>query len=55
MNNFNQQYTAEQALFIRSKLCPYTDYGIHPKGFFFLMAIQSVPDRLTPAPGTSSC
>jgi 2-polyprenyl-6-methoxyphenol hydroxylase-like FAD-dependent oxidoreductase len=49
MNNFNVQYTAEQALFIRSGMCPFTDYGIHPKGLFFLMAVQNVPDPSDPS------
>jgi 2-polyprenyl-6-methoxyphenol hydroxylase-like FAD-dependent oxidoreductase len=49
MNNFNTQYTAEQALSIREGLCPFTDYGVHPKGFFFLMAIQNVPDPADPS------
>lgn len=49
MNNFNVQYTAEQALFIRKNLDTLTDYGVHPKGFFFLMAIQSVPDPEDPS------
>ncbi|RDW57336.1 hypothetical protein BP5796_12786 [Coleophoma crateriformis] len=43
MNNFNVQYTAEQALFIRSKLAPFTDLGVHPKGMFYLMNLQNVP------------
>ena len=42
MNNFNCSYTSEQALFIRDNLSQFTDYGIHPKGFFFLMSIQNV-------------
>ncbi|CZR62938.1 related to monooxygenase [Phialocephala subalpina] len=49
MNNFNVSYTAEQALFIRKNLDRLTDYGVHPKGFFFLMAIQSVPDTDDPS------
>lgn len=49
MNNFNAQYTTEQALFIRSHLDRMTDYGVHPKGFFFLMAIVSVPDPEDPS------
>lgn len=49
MNNFNVQYTAEQALFIRSHLDRFTDYGVHPKGMFFLMAILSVPDPEDPS------
>ena len=49
MNNFNCSYTAEQALFIRDNLSQFTDYGIHPKGFFFLMSIQNVPDPADPS------
>lgn len=49
MNNFNVQYCAEQALFIRKNLDRFTDYGVHPKGVFFLMAIQSVPDPADPS------
>ncbi|KAH8591645.1 hypothetical protein B0O99DRAFT_631924, partial [Bisporella sp. PMI_857] len=44
MSNFNCQYTKEQALFIRKNLAKHTDYGIHPKGLFYLMSIQDVPD-----------
>ncbi|TAQ84888.1 hypothetical protein B7494_g6786 [Chlorociboria aeruginascens] len=49
MNNFNVQYTAEQALFIQSRLAKFTDYGIHPKGFFYLMSMQNVPDASDPS------
>jgi len=44
MNNFNCTYRADQALFIRPLLSRFTDYGIHPKGMFFLTNIQDVPN-----------
>src|ERR1700709_234241 len=49
MNNFNCKYTKEQALFIRKNLAPFTDYGVHPKGLFFLMCIQDVVDPDDPS------
>lgn len=49
MNNFNVKYTAEQALFIRANLARFTDYGIHPKGLFYLMSIQDVGDPNDPS------
>lgn len=49
MNNFNCQYTEEQALFIRSNLAKFTDYGVDPKGMFFLMSIQDIPDPEDPS------
>jgi len=49
MNNFNCQYTKEQALFIRKNLATFTDIGIHPKGFTFLMSLLDVPDPDDPS------
>lgn len=49
MNNFNVTFTAEQALFIRSKLAAFTDIGVHPKGMFYLMVLHEVPDPSDPS------
>lgn len=49
MANFNVRYrNPEHAIFIRSKLRHFVDHGIHPKGMFFLMTMQSVPDPKRP-------
>lgn len=49
MVNFNARYRQpSQALFIRSNLRHFVDHGIHPKGMFFLMTLQSVPDPQRP-------
>ncbi|KAK6435283.1 hypothetical protein LTR95_008529 [Oleoguttula sp. CCFEE 5521] len=49
MVNFNARYrNPEHAIFIRSGLRHFVDHGVHPKGMFFLMTLQSVPDPMKP-------
>ena len=49
MVNFNARYrNPDHAVFIRSNLRHFVDHGIHPKGMFFLMTLQSVPDPTKP-------
>jgi 2-polyprenyl-6-methoxyphenol hydroxylase-like FAD-dependent oxidoreductase len=49
MVNFNARYrNPDHAVFIRSNLRHFVDHGIHPKGMFFLMTLQSVPDPKRP-------
>ena len=49
MVNFNARYrNPNHAVFIRSNLRHFVDHGIHPKGMFFLMTLQSVPDPKRP-------
>lgn len=44
MVNFNARYNKpEQAIFIREKLRPFVDHGVHPKGMFFLMTRRHSP------------
>jgi 2-polyprenyl-6-methoxyphenol hydroxylase-like FAD-dependent oxidoreductase len=49
MANFNARYRdPEHAVYIRSNLRHFVDHGVHPKGMFFLMTLQSVPDPARP-------
>jgi 2-polyprenyl-6-methoxyphenol hydroxylase-like FAD-dependent oxidoreductase len=49
MVNFNARYrNPEHAVYIRSNLRHFVDHGVHPKGMFFLMTLQSVPDPRKP-------
>ncbi|KAK5164743.1 uncharacterized protein LTR77_009406 [Saxophila tyrrhenica] len=49
MVNFNARYrNPDHAVFIRSNLRHFVDHGVHPKGMFFLMTLQSVPDPKKP-------
>lgn len=49
MVNLNARYrNPEHAVFIRERLRHFVDHGIHPKGMFFLMTLQSVPDPKDP-------
>lgn len=49
MVNFNARYRKpEHAVYIRSRLRHFVDHGVHPKGMFFLMTLQSVPDPTRP-------
>lgn len=49
MVNFNARYrNPEHAVFIRSNLRHFVDHGVHPKGMFFMMTLQSVPDPTRP-------
>ena len=49
MVNFNARYRSpEHAVYIRSNLRHFVDHGVHPKGMFFLMTLQSVPDPHKP-------
>jgi 2-polyprenyl-6-methoxyphenol hydroxylase-like FAD-dependent oxidoreductase len=49
MVNFNARYRdPKHAIFIRSKAREFVDHGVHPKGMFFLLTLQSVPDPKRP-------
>lgn len=47
MINLATTFTAEQALFIRSKIHPVADIGMHPKGMYFRLSMLDIvdPDR----------
>lgn len=42
MVNMNVKYTAEQAKYIAETMVPHVDFGVHPKGIFF-MVLRNVP------------
>jgi hypothetical protein len=43
--NFNASYTAEQARFIKDRLHPLTDIGIHPAGQYIRINVLDMPDQ----------
>lgn len=49
MVNFNARYrNPAHAVYIRTHLRHFVDHGVHPKGMFFLMTLQSVPNPEKP-------
>ncbi|RFU73368.1 fad nadp-binding domain-containing [Trichoderma arundinaceum] len=45
MANLSVKYTHEQGKYIAETMAPHVDYGVHPKGIFFIMLCQSVVDK----------
>ncbi|KAL7932551.1 hypothetical protein V8C35DRAFT_307400 [Trichoderma chlorosporum] len=45
MININVNYTHEQAKYIVENSEPHVDYGVHPKGIFFILIVRSVEDK----------
>jgi hypothetical protein len=41
MVNMSVKYTPEQNKFIAQNMAPYVDYGVHPKGIFFMVLRKS--------------
>lgn len=37
MININARYTHEQGKYIAENVVPHVDYGVHPKGIFFII------------------
>jgi 2-polyprenyl-6-methoxyphenol hydroxylase-like FAD-dependent oxidoreductase len=50
--NFNASYTAEQARFIKDRLHPLTDIGIHPEGQYIRINVLDMPDQDDPSKWT---
>ncbi|KAF7587365.1 hypothetical protein BBP40_007353 [Aspergillus hancockii] len=48
MVNVTATYTAEQALYIRSKIHPVADIGIHPKGMYYRLNMLDIADPEKP-------
>lgn len=42
MANISVKYTHEQGKFIVENTAPHVDYGVHPKGIFFIMISKRV-------------
>jgi 2-polyprenyl-6-methoxyphenol hydroxylase-like FAD-dependent oxidoreductase len=41
MANLSVTYTHEQGKYIAETMAPHVDYGVHPKGIFFIMLCKS--------------
>ena len=47
MVNLSVKYTAEQAKYIEENMAPYVDYGVHPKGIFFMLLCKTAANPET--------
>lgn len=45
MANLSVTYTHEQGKYIAETMAPHVDYGVHPKGIFFIMLCETNPAR----------
>ncbi|EHK23393.1 uncharacterized protein TRIVIDRAFT_64161 [Trichoderma virens Gv29-8] len=45
MVNINVNYTHEQGKYIAENTAPHIDYGVHPKGIFFIIILRNVGDK----------
>lgn len=43
MANLSVTYTHEQGKYIAETMAPHVDYGVHPKGIFFIMLRKITP------------
>ncbi|KAF2103127.1 FAD/NAD(P)-binding domain-containing protein, partial [Rhizodiscina lignyota] len=45
MANLSVRYTHEQGKYIAETMTPHVDYGVHPKGIFFIMLYRNAIDK----------
>ncbi|KIX92470.1 uncharacterized protein Z520_11790 [Fonsecaea multimorphosa CBS 102226] len=45
MANLSVTYTHEQGKYIANSMAPHVDYGVHPKGIFFIMLYRTAVDK----------
>lgn len=46
MANLSVKYTHEQGKYIAETMAPHVDYGVHPKGIFFIMLCKLKPSAI---------
>ncbi|KAL7905580.1 hypothetical protein GGI35DRAFT_483308 [Trichoderma velutinum] len=45
MVNINARYTFEQGKYIAENTVPHIDYGVHPKGLFYILLVKNALDK----------